>query len=254
MTTNRRKERWVKTLAVLVSVAACRFQGEDFNPWLQLHVVQRQMHFSSIHFVFALSDHSSFMSKRREMPLSVTVNLNTTTRLQIRCLCCTHTSIVWITWILLCSNERKLRISLKVAEGCYYTVMDWLYFTRAGFSLSSDVICTWNTLQGNIFLTVFCADLKTLAYRDLSEKPLPVSSCVCNDPLLKKKLWEVPEANLFIYFLNEAFHLLVEQGFGWQKYNCLESQGTTQTTQNQKVLFEARTLPFTVVCVGRHWL
>lgn len=42
------------------------------------------------------------------------------------------------------SNEHTPHISLKVAEGCYYTVNDGLYCTGAGFSLSSDVICTLN--------------------------------------------------------------------------------------------------------------
>lgn len=145
------------------------------------------MHFSSICFVFALQDRSSFMSKRREMPVSAIVNLNATTRLQIRCLCCTESSIVWIIRILLCSNEHTPNISLKVAEGRYYTVVDWFYCSGTGCSLSSDVICTLNILKGNLFLTAFCADLQTLAYRDLNEKPLPVSSYDCNDPLLKKK-------------------------------------------------------------------
>lgn len=74
----------------------------------------------------------------------------------------------------------------------------WLYCPEEGFSLSSDVFCNINTLKGNLFLTVFYADLQILAYRDLSEKPLPVSSSVCNDPVLKIVS---SKSNLFFFFL-----------------------------------------------------
>lgn len=127
--------------SVFLSLHAGFREKSGLNPWLQVHVLLRQMYFSSIHFVFALQECSSFMSRRKGMPVSAIVNLNATTRLQIRCLCCTQFSVVWIIWILLCSNECTPNFSLKVGEGCYSTVYNWLYPVLYGGRIFSVLRC-----------------------------------------------------------------------------------------------------------------
>lgn len=54
MTTNRWKERWVQTLAALGFSVCLQVSGakSGLHPWIELHVLQRQITFSRIPFVF----------------------------------------------------------------------------------------------------------------------------------------------------------------------------------------------------------